>query len=195
MPTAKRNSPLFRWRQVVAPLAIVLTVIALTGCQNLFAPTAVGPSRIVPIVRQTAPDSVLQNFRYAYEHRDIDLYENCLDERFVFRYIDQDRTGQIEQVEIGRDGPSGDLARTERLFRLFDEIRFETWVPIFDRTEFPNGEVWPVYRVFFNLSVKDLDGDFGYEFYEAVGVAEFKFRQSPQDSLYRIVVWDDRSNQ
>lgn len=195
MSIAKARTAEHLLRLALSSFAIALAAAIALGCQNLFAPTAVGPSRVVPIVRQTAPDSVLHNFRYAYEHRDIDLYENCLDEQFVFRYIDQDRTGQIEQVEIGRDGPSGDLARTERLFRLFDEIRFETWVPIFDRTEFPNGEVWPVYRVFFNLSVKDLDGDFGYEFFEAVGVAEFKFRQSPQDSLFRIVVWDDRSNQ
>ncbi|MGB5138242.1 MAG: hypothetical protein WBP29_06890 [Candidatus Zixiibacteriota bacterium] len=171
----------------------VVTLIA-AACENPFAPAVIGPSRIVPIVRQTTPDSALHNFKYAYEHRDIDVYENCLDNQFIFRYIDQDRTGQIEQVEISRDGPSGDLARTERLFRLFDEITLETWVPVFDRQEFPNDEVWEVYRVYFNLSVKDLDGDFGYEFFEAVGIAEFKFRKSATDSLYRIVIWDDRSN-
>lgn len=180
----------------IVRIALFLLVLLLaSACENPFAPAVVGPSRIVPIVRQTAPDSVLHNFKYAYEHRDIDVYENCLDEQFVFRYIDQDRTGQIEQIEISRDGPSGDLARTERLFRLFDEIKLETWVPVFDRTEFPNNERWEVYRVYFNLSVKDLDGDFGYEFFEAVGIAEFKFRKSSADSLYRIVLWDDRSNQ
>ncbi len=180
---------------IVRSIPLLVIALLLAACENPFAPAVVGPSRIVPIVRQTAPDSVLHNFRYAYEHRDIDVYENCLDEQFVFRYIDQDRTGQIEQVEISRDGPSGDLARTERLFRLFDEIKLETWVPVFDRREFPNNETWEVYRVYFNLSVKDLDGDFGFEFFEAVGIAEFKFRKSASDSLYRIVVWDDRSNQ
>ncbi len=188
MPIAKRHLACLR------PL-LMLATLATIACQNPFAPAVVGPSRVVPIVRQTAPDSVLHNFKYAYEHNDIDVYENCLDEQFIFRYIDQDRTGQIEQVEIPRDGPSGDVARTERLFKLFDEIRLDSWVPIFDRQEFPGEEVWEVYRVYFNLSVKDLDGDFGFEFYEAVGVAEFKFRKSPSDSLYRIVVWDDRSNQ
>jgi hypothetical protein len=180
---------------IVRYLSLLTLALLLTACENPFAPAVVGPSRIVPIVRQTAPDSVLHNFKYAYEHRDIDVYENCLDEQFVFRYIDQDRTGQIEQVEISLDGPSGDLARTERLFRLFDEIKLETWVPVFDHREFPNNETWEVYRVYFNLSVKDLDGDFGFEFFEAVGIAEFKFRKSASDSLYRMVVWDDRSNQ
>jgi hypothetical protein len=182
-------------RFVRLTIVLLIGAIVVASCQNPFAPAVVGPSRVVPIVKQTSPDSVLNNFRYAYEHRDLDVYENCLDQEFIFRYIDQDRTGQIEEVEVPRDGPSGDLARTERLFKLFDEIALDTWVPIFDRQEFPNGEVWEVWKVYFHLSVKDLDGDFGYEFYEAVGIAEFKFRKSKSDGLYRIVFWDDRSNQ
>jgi hypothetical protein len=177
-----------------AAVAFTLLVTALS-CQNPFTPAVIGPSRIVPISRQTAPDSVLKNFKYAYEQRDIDVYENTLDQDFLFRYVDQDRTGQIEQVEIPRDGPSGDLERTRRLFRLFDEIKLDTWVPFYDRLEYPQGEVWEVWRVYFNLSVKDLDGDYGFEFYEAVGIAEFKFRRSESDSLYRIVFWDDKSLQ
>lgn len=179
----------------VTAVGLLLVLALLPACQNPFTPAVVGPSQLVPIAKQTAPDSVLSNFKYAYEQRDIDVYENCLDEDFIFRYVDQDRTGQIEQVEIPRDGPSGDLARTERLFRLFDEIKIDTWVPIFDRLEPQQDESWEVWRVYFNLSVKDLDGDYGYEFYEAVGVAEFKFRQSAADSLYRIVFWDDKSYQ
>lgn len=176
-------------------LVISLALTIVQSCQNPFSPAVVGPSRVVPIVRQTAPDSVLHNFKYAYEHRDLDVYENCLDPDFVFRYIDHDRTGEIEQVEIPRDGPSGDLARTDKLFRLFDEITLDSWVPYFDRQEIVNDEVWEVWRVVFHLSVKDLDGDFNYEFYEAVGIAEFKFRRSKSDNLYRIVFWDDKSNQ
>jgi len=49
--------------------------------------------------------------------------------------------------------------------------------------------------VFFQLSVRDTDGNFGYEQYEATGIAEFKFRQSSEDLLWRIVFWDDQSNQ
>jgi hypothetical protein len=181
----------------IGSVIVVATAIAfaIISCQNPFAPAVIGPSRVVPIVAQTAPDSVLHNFKYAYEHHDLDVYENCLDEQFIFRYVDQDRTGQIEQVEIPRDGPSGDLARTERLFSLFDEITLDTWVPIFDRQEFPQGETWDVWKVYFHLSVKDLNGDYGYEFYEAVGIAEFKFRKSKADNLYRIVFWDDMSSQ
>jgi hypothetical protein len=181
-------------RAILVALAIAAAV-AVLSCQNPFAPAVIGPSRVVPIVKQTSPDSVLQNFKYAYEHHDLDVYENCLDNEFVFRYVDQDRTGAIEQVEIPRDGPSGDLARTERLFRLFDEITLDTWVPLFDRLEPFQNDTLQVWKVYFHLSVKDLNGDFGFEFYEAVGIAEFKFRRSKSDGLYRIVFWDDRSSQ
>jgi len=177
-------------------IGLILSIgVIFISCQNPFTPALIGPSQMVPIAKQTAPDSVLHNFKYAYEQRDIDIYENCLDEDFIFRYVDQDRTGQIEQVELPRDGPSGDLARTQTLFLFFDEIRFDTWVPIFDRTENHQGETWDVWRVYFNLSVKDLDGDYGYEFFEAVGIAEFKFRQSSSDELYRIIFWEDKSYQ
>ena len=184
-----------RWFTISGVLLLAVAAVLLAACRNPFTPAVVGPSQLVPIALQTAPDSVLANFKYAYEQRDIDVYENCLDEEFIFRYIDQDRTGQIEQVEVPRDGPSGDLERTRRMFQLFDEIRLDTWVPLFDREEQVGEEVWQVWRVYFNLSFKDLDGDYGDEFFEAVGIAEFKFRQSESDDLYRIVFWDDRSYQ
>lgn len=186
---------IYKVASIVLALLSATLIGALLSCQNPFTPAVIGPSLLVPIAKQTAPDSVLANFKYSYEQRDIDVYENCLDDQFIFRYIDQDRTGQIAEVEIPRDGPSGDLARTELLFKLFDEIRLDTWVPMFDREEQHGEETWQVWRVYFNLSVKDLDGDYGYEFFEAVGVAEFKFRQSPSDNLYRIVFWDDKSYQ
>lgn len=173
----------------------VIICLAGQGCLNPFAPAVLGPSAVKAIVEQTSPDSVLHNFKYAYEHNDTDVYENCLDKNFIFRYSDQDRTGTIVDVEIPRDGSSGDLERTRNLFSYFDEIKLDPWIPVFDRTEIVGDEVWQVYDVFFQLSVRDTDGNFGYEQYEATGIAEFKFRQSSEDGLWRIVFWDDQSNQ
>jgi len=188
--------PIIKAASVRFLLPAGLMVAALSGgCLNPFAPALLGPSGVQAIVRQTEPDSVLHNFKYAYEHNDIDIYENCLDFQFIFRYTDQDLSGRIEQVEIPRDGPSGDLERTRRLFGFFDEIKLDPWIPVFDRREIAEGETWEVYKVYFQLSVRDTDGDYGLEHYEATGLAEFKFRRSPQDDLWRIVFWDDRSNQ
>ena len=175
--------------------AIGLLVIFGQGCLNPFAPAVLGPSTVKAIVEQVTPDNVLHNFKYAYEHNDIDVYENCLDKNFIFRYSDQDRTGTIVDVEVPRDGSSGDLERTRNLFSYFDEIKLDPWIPVFNRTEIVGEEVWQVYDVFFQLSVRDTDGNFGYEQFEATGIAEFKFRQSDDDDLWRIVFWDDQSNQ
>ncbi len=175
---------------------MAIMILMLTeACLNPFAPSVLGPSVVSAIVRQVEPDSVLHNFKYAYEHNDIDVYENCLDKNFIFRYTDQDKTGRIETIEIPRDGSSGDIERTRNLFMFFDEIRLNPWIPVFDREEIVGTETWEVYKVFFQLSVRDTDGDFGQEQYEATGIAEFKFRQSDQDGLWRMVFWEDQSNQ
>ena len=179
-------------KRIISPCLLLMTIIL--SCVNPFSPASVDPSGSKPIVRQTAPDSVLHNFKYAYEHNDIDVYENCLDPNFTFRYTDQNLAGEIEIVEIPRDGPSGDLGRTRRLFKFFDEIKLETWVPFFDRFEQVGTETWHVYKVYFQLSVRDIDGDFGGGSFEAVGIAEFKFRQSKKDNLWRIVFWEDNSS-
>ncbi len=181
---------MMRWFTVIV---IVIAALAALTCTNPFSPASVDPSGVKPIVRQTEPDSVLSNFKYAYEHNDIDVYENTLDKSFTFQYTDQNLAGQIETVEIPRDGPSGDLERTRQLFLFFDEIELETWVPFFEQFEQVGNETWHVYKVYFQLSVRDVDGDFGGESFEAVGIAKFKLRRSQNDGLWRIVFWEDQS--
>ncbi len=171
----------------------VVTAICALSCQNPFSPASVDPSGVKPIVSQTDPASVLHNFKYAYEHNDIDVYEKCLDPSFTFQYTDQNLAGDIEVVEIPRDGPSGDLERTRRLFTFLDEIKLETWQPMPYGSEVVGDDTLKVYRVYFQLSVRDVDGDFGGQTFEAFGIALFKFRQSTIDDLWRIVFWEDQS--
>jgi hypothetical protein len=177
--------------------------ITLLACSNPFAPPEVGPGALAPILPQNCeecPDSanamaVLSNFKYAYENRDIDVYENCIDEDFVFIYIDQNRSGEIEEVEIPRDGASGDISRTRRLFDAFDDVRLNTWIPNRLDPEGPelhNGETWEVWLVTFHLSLSDLSGTFNFQQFEANGLALFKIRKS-FDGFWRIVVWEDHS--
>lgn len=177
--------------------------LACFACSNPFAPPEVGPGALAPILPQNCsecPDSVnafnvLSNFKYAYENRDIDVYENCLDDDFIFDYIDQNRSGEIEEVEIPRDGTSGDLMRTRRLFNAFDEIRLDTWIPNRLDPEGPelhDGETWEVWLVTFHLSLRDLSGTYNYQQYEANGLALFKIRKS-NDDFWRIIVWEDHS--
>lgn len=187
-------------------LAIIsFMILSALYCANPFAPPKAGPGSLAPILSQNCsdcPDSVnaynvLFNFKYAYENRDIDIYENCLDRDFKFVYNDQDRQGQIETVEIPRDGLSGDVYRTRGLFEAFSEIRLDTWderrqeVEPATMPEHP-GEVWEVWLVNFYLSLRDLTGAYNYQQFEANGLAIFKMRKSP-DGYWRIVVWEDHS--
>jgi hypothetical protein len=151
------------------------------------------PSALKPIALQVDPDSVLYNFKYAYENRDSIVYENCLDPDFIFVYRDQDEvTLQEIEVEVPRDGKGGDLYRTNALFRVFDDIRLDTWI-MTQAQDSVGEELWKVRNVTFQLSLRDIDGDYDYLHMEATGFAEFLFRQSKEDDLWRIVRWIDKS--
>ncbi len=186
-------------------LFLSFIILLALYCANPFSPPKAGPGSLAPILPQNCsdcPDSVnaynvLSNFKYAYENRDIDVYENCLDPDFKFVYTDQDRQQQIEIVEIPRDGLSGDVYRTQGLFEAFSEIRLDTWDPARQGAEGPitpehPGETWEVWLVNFYLSLRDLTGAYSYQQYEANGLAMFKIRKSP-DGYWRIVLWEDHS--
>jgi hypothetical protein len=177
-------------------LSLIFSLAGLgLSCFNPFSPSVVGPGTIKPIALQTDPDSVLYNFKYAYENRDSIVYENCLDRDFIFRYKEQDEIqGQIE-IEIPRDGKGGDLYITKALFRAFDDIRLETWVvtSATDSVDSVQGDTLKVRNVTFHLSVRDIDGDYDFQHLEATGFAEFVFRKSEEDHLWRIVRWIDKS--
>jgi hypothetical protein len=187
---------------IFAAISLGLGIFLIgSGCFNPFAPTQAESRFLAPILSQSDPNdsiavaNVLANFKYAYENRDIDVYENCLDAEFVFVYIDQDRYGQIERVEVPRDGTSGDLNRTRRLFEVFDEIRLDTW-NVFgiqaDSSGDHPGEIWMQCNVLFHLSLRVVSGDYNYVQYEAIGWAVFKMRRS-HDGNMRIRIWEDQS--
>ena len=149
---------------------------------------------MAPIASQTDPDSVLKNFKYAYEYRDMITYENCLDQDFLFYYIDQtDIPGQLQEQRVQR---SEDVERTRGVFKAFDDIRLETWeiFPLPSEYDSTTHEELKLRQVNFHLSLTDIDGDYTYEHLEATGFAKFKFRKS-EDGFWRIVYWQDNSIQ
>jgi hypothetical protein len=166
--------------------------LLILGCFNPFSPSVIGPGALKPIAPQVDPESVLYNFKYAYENRDSIVYENCLDKDFIFIYKDQDEIEQREVlVEVPRDGKSGDIYRTKALFQVFEDIRLVTWkiTSVYDSSV--GDMTWKVRDVQFDLLLRDVDGD--YQNLEATGQAEFLFRQSKEDKLWRIVRWTDKS--
>ena len=175
-------------------LYIILIIVSGLSCYNPFSPPEVGPGFMAPVASQTDPDSVLKNFKYAYEYRDIITYENCLDQGFLFYYIDQtDIPGQLLEQRIER---SVDVERTRRVFNAFDEILLETWDVFALPSEYDSTtqEELKLRQVGFHLRLIDIDGDYNYEHLEANGFAKFKLRRS-EDGFWRIVYWQDNSIQ
>jgi len=172
----------------------IFFVLILISCQNPFAPPLLGPGTFKPIVRQVSPDSVLHNFKYAYEYRDSLVYEDCLDPDFIFYYKDQEQAAQTGEAwaRVLRDGREGDIYRTNGLFRAFDDIRLDTWKISDAPDDTTEGEPWKVRNVTFHLSLRDTDGDYSYQHFEVLGFAKFMFRKS-EDGLYRIIRWYDES--
>jgi hypothetical protein len=180
-------------REIRHLLLVLFCTACLFGCSNPFSPSVIGPSTVKPVASQTDPDSVLHNFKYAYENRDSIVYENLLAPEFVFIYRDLDRVvGTEVMMEIPKDGRGGDLYVTRALFRTFDDIRLDTWI-VRPAPDSVGEEIWKTRRVTFHLSLRDTDGDYDYLHMEATGFAEFFFRQSEEDGLWRIVRWIDKS--
>jgi len=183
-------------RRTYSLFMVLAFCVLAQSCFNPFSPSVIEPSALKPIAPQVNPDSVLYNLKYAYENRDSVIYENCLDPDFIFVYIDQDEvTLKDEPMEVPRDGKGGDIYRTKALFRVFDDIRLDTWIVTLppDSVDTVGEEIWKVRNVTFHLSLRDTDGDYNYQHLEATGFAEFLFRRSKKDKLWRIVRWIDRS--
>ena len=176
-------------------ILILLILILAFSCQNPFAPPVIGPGSFRPIAQQVDPDSVLFNFKYAYENRDSVVYANCLDRDFVFKFWNQDNLGQLIEDELYRDAPGNDLDITGQVFRYFDEIRLDSWTIRVQPDSILGVDTLKIRDAFFHLSLRDTNGDRNYEHLEASGIAHFVFKRDPQDYLWRILLWDDRLNQ
>ena len=81
---------------------------------------------------------------------------------------------------------------TRALFRTFDDIRLDTWI-VTPAADSVGEEMWKRRNVTFHLSLRDTDGDYDFQHLEATGFAQFMFRQSQEDNLWRIVRWIDKS--
>ena len=176
-------------KRIKPGLSLGLLALLFLACYNPFSPPVLGPSGLKLVAFQNSPDSVLYNFKYAYENRDSIVYENCLDEDFIFTYWDQSKTGEgIEETELLR---SEDVKVTKALFRSYEDIKLDKWLVEPASDTGVGEEVWKVRNVEFHLSVRDIDGE--YQNLDATGKAEFLFRRSERDNLWRIVRWIDRS--
>lgn len=182
-------------KKLFVSLIFILLIVYGNSCQNPFSPSWIGPGKVVPIARQTDPDSVLYNLKYSYEYRDSLVYENCLHKDFIFFYKDQAEDQLVEvEFQVTRDGRGGDIYRTNRLFEVFEDIQLGLWhVEYLDpAVDAIADEEYEGRKVTFHLSLYDTDGDYNYQSLQATGYAEFRFKKS-EDGWWRIIRWYDRS--
>ena len=166
-------------------LVISYLSIALAGCLNPFAPPLDKSKADTQKIEPITPDAVLQNFKTAYENRDLNLYLDCLDRDFAFCYLDDEVNRQkcygLEDTDI-----PGEKNRTELLFNTYERITLEPWQIL---SSYISSDSLQCRRVLFTLLVEDIDGV--YPTSEAEGYALFKFVQ--KNNRYYIVLWDDQS--
>ncbi len=175
-----------RYRMEIINVACYfLLAIIVGGCLNPFAPPLDKSEAESVQIEPTTPEAVLENFKTAYENRDINLYLDCLDRDFAFCYFDDEVNRQkcygLEDTDI-----PGERRRTELLFSIYERISLEPWQVL---SAYISADSLENRRVLFTLLVEDIDGL--YPTSEAEGYALFKFVQ--RAGKYYIVLWNDQS--
>lgn len=158
-----------------------LLLIGLNGC-NPFAPAleAGDPFAVFTGDPRTI-EGFFQNFKAAYELRDISLYEPLLDSAFVFVFYDYD--AQVER----QWGFSQELETTRRLFLATSAIQLQ-WNQVLMQEVFDSGRQARVVRSF-SLLVTLEQGSL----FRSSGNVNFLLVRPDTLSPWRLRRWRDES--
>ncbi len=162
-------------------IALITVCAAVASC-NPFAPALEEGDPFADLLGDpTTVDGFFTNFRFAYELRDVSLYEPLLDSAFVFVYRDFD-------AQVDRQwGFAEDLAITGRLFRSAAFIELK-WNQIIARDVTDGARRARVIRSF-NLTV----GIDGADVFRGDGNVNFLLTRPDSISAWRLVRWRDES--
>ncbi len=162
-------------------LLVGLLLIGLGGC-NPFAPALEeGDPFAVLMGDPRTIEGFFQNFKTAYELRDISLYELLLDSAFVFVFYDYD--AQVER----QWGFSQELEATRRLFLATSAVQLQ-WNQVLLQEVFDNGRQARVVRSF-NLLVTLEQGSL----FRSSGNVNFLLVRPDTLSPWRLRRWRDES--
>ncbi|MDQ7040214.1 MAG: hypothetical protein Q9M35_04680 [Rhodothermus sp.] len=158
-----------------------LLLSGLIGC-NPFAPALEeGDPFAVLIGDPRTIEGFFQNFKTAYELRDISLYEPLLDSAFVFVFYDYE--AQVER----QWGFSQELEATRRLFLAASAIQLQ-WNQVLMQEVFDGGRQARVVRSF-NLLVTLEQGSL----FRSSGNVNFLLVRLDTLSSWRLRRWRDES--
>jgi hypothetical protein len=155
---------------------LFIFLIMLSAC-NIFSPEYDKFENLQPGGDNSTIDGLMKNFVYTYTFKDSFLYEEILDDEFIFEY---DNEGVYESWTKDED-----IRITKRMFRNFKKIDlvFNTIFP--PNTSQADTTVYASFRIGF------YSGD---EVIDLSGYSKFVFRKITDDEekvKYTIKYWGD----
>lgn len=156
-------------------IAVFLILLSLSAC-NIFSPDYDNFENISPEGNSSTISGLMRNFVYSYTFKDSFLYEEILDEDFVFEY---DNEGIYESWTKNED-----IRITKKMFRNFKKIDL-----IFNSV-FPENTAMQDTTIFASFLIGFYSGE---EVINLTGYSKFIFKKYVEDEKikYTIKYWGD----
>lgn len=165
-----------RSKSVILKFVIIVTITAFYSC-NIFSPDYEHFDNLGSMGDNSTIEGLMKNFVYAYTFKDSFLYEELLDEDFIFEY---DESGVWESWNKDED-----VRITKTMFRNFKKIDlvFNSIFP--DQTAEPDTTILTSFRIDFYSGESDVINLTGY--------SKFVFSKNAEDDeiKYSIKYWGD----
>jgi len=160
--------------KVLIRIFILLSALFFVSC-NVFAPEYEKFDNLLSPDNNRTIEGLMKNFVYSYTFKDSFLYEQVLDEGFVFQYDNDGVFGSWTKDE--------DVMITKRMFRSFKKIDL-----VFN-TEFPQSTSMPDTTIFTSFRISFYSGD---EVISLTGYSKFIFKKyTDTETNYTISFWED----
>ncbi len=159
---------------------IILAILLIYSC-NPFAPSlddGLGGQNF--LADQSTVDGFFQNFSLAYNYRDTIIYQQLLDQDFVFSYQDYDKN-----TELNWDRET-DIRKTHGLFTSSRYVDL-----VWNDYLFSDGDstTWDATRLFL-LQVTFSESDI----LNITGRAKIRLKRENSKADWRMILWVDESN-
>lgn len=160
-------------------IIILLILICITGCDNLFSPKLDTRTPTNIITDQKTIDGLFQNFKYAYTFKDTSVYGGLLNEDFIFIYRDYAQGFDVSwdrQTEMRTT--NGLFSSAQKLDLIWNNIIFQSGDSL-------NTSI----KRSFNLTITFNPS----EIITLNGFADMSITRPTSDSKWKIKRWRDES--
>jgi len=160
--------------RILIRISVLFSSIILISC-NVFSPEYEKFDNLYSPDDNRTIEGLMRNFVYSYTFKDSFLYEQILDEDFVFQYDNDGVFGSWTKDE--------DVRITKSMFRSFKKIDL-----VFN-TEFPQGTSMPDTTIYTSFRISFYSGDVVISL---TGYSKFIFKKySETETNYTISFWED----